>query len=145
MNFGRWNSFSATTAWSYTTNRGFLDRKTYNDAKYASYEYSKAGRLTKRTWARGVVTDYAYNPAGDIATVVYSDGSAGMTNTYDRRARLTYELYTPTIALVVPMNFERWDSFSVEHFSNRSKAHLRQTEHPNALPASWRCPGQPGA
>ena len=23
------------------------------------------------------------------------------------------------------------------------KAHLRQTEHPNALPASWHCPGQP--
>jgi len=23
------------------------------------------------------------------------------------------------------------------------KAHLRQTEHPNALPALWHCPGQP--
>src|SRR5881397_3618053 len=40
-----------------------------------------------------------------------------MTNTYDRRARLTYELYTPTIALVVPVNFERWDSFSVANTS----------------------------
>jgi len=24
-----------------------------------------------------------------------------------------------------------------------SKVHLHQTEPPNALPASWRCPGQP--
>src|SRR5881628_1263283 len=28
-----------------------------------------------------------------------------------------YELDTPTIALVVPMNFERWDSFSVANAS----------------------------
>lgn len=29
-----------------------------------------------------------------------------------------------------------------EHFSKRSKTHLPQTEHPNALPASWRCPSK---
>src|ERR1043166_5580156 len=28
-----------------------------------------------------------------------------------------------------------------ERFSKGSKAHLRQTKHPNALPASWHCPG----
>ena len=31
-----------------------------------------------------------------------------------------------------------------ERFSNEVKAHLHQTEHPNALPASWRCPDHKG-
>lgn len=78
---------SATTTWSYTTNRGFLDRKTYNDGKYTSYEYSKAGRLTKRTWARGVVADFKHNPAGDLAQIDYSDiaGNPDVTYAYNRR------------------------------------------------------------
>jgi hypothetical protein len=37
------------------------------------------------------------------------------------------------------MVIERWDSFSV---MNEVKVRLRHTEHPNALPASWRCPGK---
>lgn len=41
---------------------------------------------------------------------------------------------------------DRWDSFSVTNASqSEAEAHLHQTEHPIALPASWRCPGQPGA
>lgn len=40
------------------------------------------------------------------------------------------ELYTPTIARVVPMKNERWNSFSA---TNQVKAHLHQTEHPNAF------------
>jgi len=58
-----------------------------DDGKYTSYEFSKAGRLTKRTWARGVVTDYTYNPAGDLADINYSDvaGSPDVSYTYNRR------------------------------------------------------------
>jgi len=52
------------------------------------------------------------------------------------------ELYTPTIAREMPMKNKRRDGFSV---TNQVKARLHQTEPPNALPASERCPGQPSA
>ncbi len=55
------------------------------------------------------------------------------------------ELDTPTKDRPCRSNDGGRDSFSVRNASQRSKDHLRQTEQPNALPASWRCPGQPGA
>jgi hypothetical protein len=51
--------------------------------------------------------------------------------------------YAPTIARVVPTRFTLAQLLGYERFPKRSKAHLRQTKQPNALPASWRCPGQP--
>ncbi|HEX3856080.1 MAG TPA: hypothetical protein VHY30_02150 [Verrucomicrobiae bacterium] len=54
-----------------------------------------------------------------------------------------FELYTPTIARLVPMKNERWNGFSATNATQGSKARLHQTEPPNAMPASWRCPGQP--
>jgi hypothetical protein len=39
----------------------------------------------------------------------------------------------------MPRKNKRWDGFSA---TNQVKAHLHQTEPPNALPASERCPGQ---
>ena len=58
---------------------------------------------------------------------------------------LVIELDTPTIGRTMPTEIrlaknKRWNSFSA---TNQVKAHLHQTEHPNALPASWRCPGSP--
>jgi len=46
--------------------------------------------------------------------------------------------YTPIKASGVPANL---DGFSA---TNVTEARLHQTQQPNALPASWRCPGQPG-
>jgi hypothetical protein len=40
----------------------------------------------------------------------------------------------------MPMKIKHWTGFSA---TNDEKARLHQTEHPSALPASWRCPGQP--
>src|ERR1041385_8966844 len=37
----------------------------------------------------------------------------------------------------------RWSSVSATNTSRGRKACLHQNEHPNAFPASWRCPGQP--
>ena len=50
----------------------------------------------------------------------------------------------PTIAREMPTNFKNAGAASRLRMllKNRSKARLRQTEHPNALPTSWRCPGQ---
>jgi YD repeat-containing protein len=54
-----------------------------------TYAYDLAGRRSTRTWARGVVTTYAYDPAsGDLTGTSYSDGTPAVSNTYDRRGRL---------------------------------------------------------
>ena len=43
----------------------------------------------------------------------------------------------------MPVDIKRWNSFSATNATQGSKDHLHQTEPPNALPASERCPGQP--
>ena len=71
------------------------------------------------------------------------------------------EPYTPTKAPMVPMRIKRWNGLAsqarhkldapkgkiaarnVVSATNQVKARLHQTEPPNALPASWRCPGSP--
>jgi hypothetical protein len=55
-------------------------------------------------------------------------------------ANFGIELYTPTIARMMPKKNRSWKGFSA---TNQVKARLHLTEHPNALAASWRCPGQP--
>jgi hypothetical protein len=51
----------------------------------------------------------------------------------------TNQPHEPTMARIVPMKIRRWDCFSPTNASQeRSKARLRQTEHPNALPTSPR-------
>jgi YD repeat-containing protein len=85
-----WSNYSGgtgtrVTTWNYDGYRGFLTSKTYdNSTPGPSYVYTAAGRLASRTWARGITTTYGYNIAGDLATVVYSDTTPDVTNTYDR-------------------------------------------------------------
>jgi len=55
-----------------------------------------------------------------------------------------YELFArQPIAPLVPMTNKRWNGFSATDATQGSKARLHQTQPPNALPASERCPGQP--
>jgi len=49
-------------------------------------------------------------------------------------------LCAPTKAPVVPMKIRRRNVFSA---TNDEKARLHLTEHPSAMPATKRCPGQP--
>ena len=92
----------AVTTWAYDPNRGWLAGKFYADATTGAaqtssgttYTYTDAGRLHTRTWARTVggqplVTTYAYNGAGDMETVDYSDTTPDVTYGYDRRGRQT--------------------------------------------------------
>ena len=56
-------------------------------ANIVSYAYTTAGRLSGRTWARGISTQYGYRN-GDLETVSYNDGvTPGITNTFDRLGR----------------------------------------------------------
>jgi hypothetical protein len=52
------------------------------------------------------------------------------------------ELYTPTMARGMPMKNRRRSSFSATNATQGSKDCLHQTKHPNAMPATERCPGQ---
>jgi RHS repeat-associated protein len=85
----------ASTTWLYDSYRGWLAVKGYADPSTGAattngpvYSYTAAGRLASRVWQRGVTTTYGYNSGGDLRAVVYSDGTMGLTNSYDRLGRL---------------------------------------------------------
>jgi RHS repeat-associated protein len=89
-----WKNFAADsgkaiTAWRYDTNRGFLISKAYDDGKGTTNTYTPAGRLRTRTWARGVVTTYHTNAAGEVFATTYSDSTPAVTNNFDRLGRST--------------------------------------------------------
>ena len=76
-----------TTAWTYDPATGLLVQKLYDDGKGPSYTYTPDGKLASRTWARGITTAYAYNAAGQLTGVDYSDTTPDVAYTYDRLGR----------------------------------------------------------
>ncbi len=83
-------SGARVTTWEYDTVRGWLKKKIYagETDSTTDYDYKSSGRLWKRYWERGVTATYTYNNAGDLSTLVYSDGTTpNLTNDYDRRGR----------------------------------------------------------
>lgn len=83
------SSGAAITTWNYDTQRGWLAQKLYADSTGPAYEYTPAGRLAKRTWARTVssaplTTIYAYNNAGELNSTDYSDSTPDVAITYTR-------------------------------------------------------------
>jgi RHS repeat-associated protein len=79
---------AAVTTWTYSPTRGYLTSKTYEGGQAGpTYAYAASGRLLSRTWARGVVTTYGYNNAGQLASVNYSDVTPDVTMKFDRRGR----------------------------------------------------------
>ena len=83
------NTGTATTTWNYSTNRGFMLSKLYQDGNGPSYTWTAGGKLETRTWARGVVTSNAFNNAMDLVAVDYSDSTPDVAFTYDRHGRQT--------------------------------------------------------
>jgi len=62
--------------------------KLYADNLGPSYTYTPDGRLATRTWARGVTTTYAYDPAsGAMTNIAYSDSTPSVSFAYDRIGR----------------------------------------------------------
>jgi RHS repeat-associated protein len=78
-----------TTAWTYDPATGLLVQKRYDydDSKGPSYTYTPNGKLATRTWARGIVTSYAYDVLGSLLSVNYSDATPDVSYTYDRLGR----------------------------------------------------------
>ncbi|MCG8509459.1 MAG: hypothetical protein MI741_09545, partial [Rhodospirillales bacterium] len=76
------------TEWRYHDATGLLEHKLYADGTSVDYTYTDYNQLDIRTWARGVTSDYDYNPAtGELTTITYSDGTPGVGFTYDRLGR----------------------------------------------------------
>jgi RHS repeat-associated protein len=83
------NSGAAATTWNYNPYRGWLDNKRFADNTGPNYTNTPAGRLQKRLWARGVLTTYSHNNAGDVSSITYSDSTPLVDYTFDRRGRQT--------------------------------------------------------
>ena len=89
-----WKDFPAgasnVTTWTYNPNRGWLDNKRYSDNLGPDYEYTTAGRLHKRIWARGsprIATVYGYTSGGDLNLIDYSDATPDVSFQFDRQGR----------------------------------------------------------
>ncbi len=75
------------TTWLYDIASGSMTNKVYADGKGPSYTYTPDGKLAQRTWARGIVTDYAYDNWGSFTNTVYSDGAPTISLAYDALGR----------------------------------------------------------
>ena len=76
------------TVWRYDAARGWLSAKVYADGTTNAFAYAPNGALARRTGARGVATDYAYDAAGSVTNVAYSDGTPGVAFEIDRLGRV---------------------------------------------------------
>lgn len=102
------NKKPAVTTWIYDARRGLLLEKRYadpangqfptsvayppslNPTNRTVYAYDAAGRMTTRTWARGVSTTYVYaTSTGQMTGQTYSDATPAVSMTYDRLGRIT--------------------------------------------------------
>jgi|GEM_PF-438168 len=76
------------TAWSYDSATGLLLSKTDAAGAYTNYTYTETGLLASRTWARGIVTTYGYDAWNQLSATSYSDGTLGITQSYDTLGRI---------------------------------------------------------
>ena len=72
------------TTWLYEEATGLVTNKVYADGKGPSYDYTPEGRLSRRTWARGVTTDYAYDNQNRLISKTYSDSTPAVSLAYNR-------------------------------------------------------------
>jgi RHS repeat-associated protein len=82
------SSFDRTT-WLYDLATGLLTNKLYSDNRGPSYTYTPDGKLSRRTWARGVTTDYHYDFLSQLTNISYSDNTSAVDFAFDRLGRQT--------------------------------------------------------
>ena len=74
------------TAWTFDGPTGLLISKADASNNAVGYSYYPDGKIETRTWARGIVTTYSYDPAtAELTGKSYSDGvTPSLTYTFDR-------------------------------------------------------------
>lgn len=75
------------TTWNYHLPSGTLESKEDANDFGVNYTYYAGGRSHTSTDGRSIVTTYGYHPAGELASVSYSDGTPAATFTVDRLGR----------------------------------------------------------
>ena len=75
------------TTWLYDEASNCMTNKIYADGKGPTYDYTPDGRLSRRIWARGIVTDYSYDSWGSLTNTVYSDGTPTVSLAYNALGR----------------------------------------------------------
>ena len=78
------SSVPDTTRWLFDEATGLITNKMSPVGKGPSYDYTPDGFLVRRTWARGVTTDYAYDSRGHLVSKTYSDATPSVSLAYDR-------------------------------------------------------------
>ena len=76
-----------TTTWLYDEASGVMTNKVYADGKGPRYTYTDDGKLATRTWARGIITTYAYDGWNNLTNTSYSDDTPTVTVAYDAFSR----------------------------------------------------------
>lgn len=77
------------TAWTYDAASGLLQSKTDAAGKAVTFDYLPTGQVHTRTWARGVVTTYTYDPnTAELTGQSYSDGTPSVSYVYARSGQL---------------------------------------------------------
>ena len=79
------------TTWICEEATGLLVQKKYADNLGPVYDYDIAGRVTRRTSARGLITDYTYTAWGQPDVTNYQDATPDTDTDYDRLGRKTRE------------------------------------------------------
>ena len=77
------------TTWLYDVASGGMTNKVYADGKGPTYSYTPNGKLSRRTWARGIMTDYVYDGWGNLTNTVYSDDTPTISLVYNAFGRQT--------------------------------------------------------
>ena len=71
------------TTWLYDIASGSMTNKVYADGKGPTYSYTTDGRIAQRIWARGIITDYAYDRWNNLTNTTYSDGTPTISLAYN--------------------------------------------------------------
>ena len=73
------------TTWDYDIASGLVVTKTNAANQSVNYMYTTDGKLSRRTWARGIVTNYSYAPTtGELLNIDYGDDTPDITYSYNR-------------------------------------------------------------
>ncbi len=77
------------TTWVYHAGTDLLQTKLDAANVGPIYTYDTEGRLSTRTWARGVEASYYYNNAGELRVIDYSDTTPDVTVTRNNKGRIS--------------------------------------------------------
>ena len=99
------------TTWLYDEASGAMTNKVYADGRGPTYSYTPDGKLSRRIWARGIVTDYLSDGWGNQTNIVYSDNAPAVSIFYDA---LGHQVAAHDAAGITTFAYDFWGSLTNE-------------------------------